>query len=165
MDVSTGSVMNRQQAPLRIRLYQSKKMAFYRHLLHAVLMAYATVAAVSYPLAMLVPIICLTVSWYLLFQRIRTEADEQSTLVWRPDGSWLIGQGPRQSRRYRALASCFTSHWLTILGFREGLLGRRYYLLLADNCDPGQHRRLRVRLKQPISQRGPKVDNYPVSGQ
>lgn len=156
--------MNREQAPLRIRLYQSKKLILYRHLLHAVLLAYSVAAAVSYPLEMVLPIAWLLLSWYLLYQEIQTQAGEQSTIVWRPDGSWLIERDNGATQHYPALHSCFSIHWLTILGFRKGPLNRRYCLLLADNCDPEQRRRLRVRLKLQISQQDSKVDNYSVSG-
>ncbi|WP_029132513.1 protein YgfX [Sedimenticola selenatireducens] len=157
--------MNREQAPLRIRLHQSKILILYRHLLHAVLIAYSVVAAVSYPLEMLLPIAWLVVSWYLLYQKIRYRAGEQSTIVWRPDGSWLIERENGATQYYPALHSCFSIHRLTILGFRKGYFSRRYYLLLVDNCDPEQHRRLRVHLKLRISQQDSRVDNYSVSGQ
>ncbi|WP_260293918.1 protein YgfX [Sedimenticola hydrogenitrophicus] len=157
--------MNREQAPLRIRLQQSRILILYRHLLHALLAGYCGVAAatISYPIAMLLPITWLALSWVLLLRNTRARAGAQTTIGWAPDGSWLIEEAGGTIRHYPLLHSCFNTHWLTILGFRRGLFGRRYYLLLADNCDPAQRRRLRVRLKQQVSRQLPAVDNYSVS--
>ncbi len=140
--------MNREQAPLRIHLYPSKSVFRYQHLLHGALMIHSVAAATVYPLAMLPPILWLTLSWGRLFRKTRGSAGRQATLVWKADGSWSIEPAEGESRDHPSLGSCFNLHWLTILGFHEGLFGRRYYLLLADNCDPGQRRRLRARLKQ-----------------
>lgn len=157
--------MNRDQTLLRIRLGQSKRLTIYQHLLHALLLTYSTVTAVSYPLEMLLPIGWLTISWFLLLHRTRIQAQAQTILIWRADGSWLVEEASGQPQHHRALASCFTSHRLTILGFRTGGLLRRYYLLLTDNCDPEQHRQLRVRLRQKVTQQDRGVGSCSVSGQ
>lgn len=156
--------MIREQAPLRVRLGESPTLNLYRHLLHAVLAASSLAAAIAHPLEMFLPIGCLTLSWYLLFRHRGTPTETQVTLLWRPDGSWLIERDGGGPRTYRTFSSCFSSPWLTILGFRRGLLSRRYYLILGDNCDPDQHRRLRVRLREPVTRTAPGVGNYPVSG-
>jgi hypothetical protein len=157
--------MNREQAPLRIRLQQSRILILYRYLLHALLVGYCGVAAATIPdpIAMLLPITWLALSWVLLLRNTRARAGAQTTIFWAADGGWLVEETSGTTRHYPLLHSCFNTHWLTILGFRSGLLGRRYYLLLADNCDPEQRRRLRVRLKQRVSRQLPEVDNYRVS--
>lgn len=159
--------MNRERAPLRIQLGQSEKLVFFQHLLHALVLCYCAAAAVAYPLEMLLPIGLAGISWYLLLRRVRAQAGQRTDLVWLPDGSWLIEQAGNAPQQHGQLTSRFTSHWLTILGFSNGLLSRQYFLLLSDNCDPGQHRRLRIRLKEPPAVTRPdlKADNYPVSRQ
>lgn len=155
--------MNREQSPLRIQLWQSETLIRFQHLLHAVVINYCLAAAVSYPLEMLLPIGWVTLSWLRLWRQARTLENTHTRLLWRPDGSWLVEQTGRAPQQYGVLSSCFTSHWLIILGFRTGLLSRQYFLLLSDNCDAGQHRRLRIRLREPATRPGLKADKYPVS--
>ncbi|WP_428610657.1 protein YgfX [Sedimenticola sp.] len=140
--------MNREQAPLRIKLYPSKRLILYQHLLHAALACYSLMVFVAYPLAILWPILVVIFSWVRLARVTRINRSTSSTIVWAPNGSWLVEHASGKVRHYPTLGSCFNLHWLTILGFREGWFRRRYYLLLGDNCDPQQYRRLRVRLKQ-----------------
>lgn len=158
--------MNREQTPLRVQLWQSRMLVYFQHLLHFLVLTYCAAAAISYPWEMLLPVGWIGVSWYTLWRRVKAQAGQHTSLLWQPDGSWLIEQAGRAPQQHSKLVSCFTSHWLTILGFHNGLLSRQYFLLMADNCDPDQHRRLRIRLKAPpFTRRDLKADNYPVSGQ
>lgn len=145
--------MNREQAPLRIKLHQSKTLNLYQHLLYGALTCYCvfTALATAQPV-LLLPVAWLTIAWIRWARQMQNQAAEQVTIVWAPDGSWLIEQATGERQHYPALKSCFNLHWLTILGFREGFLRQRYHLLLRDNCDPDLRRQLRVRLRQQVSQ-------------
>lgn len=156
--------MQREQAPLRIRLRQSRILLLYSHLLHAGLTVYCVMAllTVTYPLAMLPPIGGLAASWYLLARKACGRVRQSSIIVWTPEGNWMVEEAGA-TRHYPCLNNCFNTHWLTILGFRYGCLRRRYYLLLADNCDPEQRRRLRVRLNQQFSRPAREADSCPGS--
>jgi hypothetical protein len=152
--------MNREQAPLRIKLYQSRTLVLYQHLLYGALVCYCVFAALATAQpALLLPVVWLAIAWVRWGRGMRNQAEEPVTIVWAPDGSWLVEHATGEPRHYPALNSCFNLHWLTILGFREGLLRQRYHLLLSDNCDPDLRRRLRVRLRQQVNPQAAKADN------
>jgi len=71
-----------------------------------------------------------------------------SAVEWRQDGSWTLVD--KQQRRHSAklIEPSFVASWMTLLSFSaESIFARRHVILLKDNSDLDQVRRLRVRLR------------------
>lgn len=67
--------------------------------------------------------------------------------VWRPDGGWSLILASGYELEGRLLASTYVSPLLVVLRFRCGRLRTCSLVLLPDNLQPDQLRRLRTRLR------------------
>ncbi|MCW8881684.1 MAG: hypothetical protein OQK92_05155 [Sedimenticola sp.] len=142
--------MSKTRSPLRIHLRQSRRLIQYLHLLHALVLFYTLAITLKYP-AMLVAVLIVSASWLHFTLRSNRQSNSEQEVIWDSNGNWRIREGPGDYEQYVALSSCFNAYWLTILGFQRSRLKRRYSLILGDNCDPDQWRRLRTRLQQNIN--------------
>ena len=142
--------MSKTRPPLRIHLRQSRRLIQYQHLLHALILLYALAATLKYP-AMLAAVLIVSASWLRFTLRSNRQSNSEQEIIWDSNGCWRIREGQGDYEQYAALSSCFNAYWLTILGFQRSRLRRRYSLILGDNCDPEQWRRLRTRLQQNIN--------------
>ncbi len=69
-----------------------------------------------------------------------------SVIEWLGDGRWMLSEGDGLPREARLLDGGFVSTRLIILRFRLGRFHRRSVILLPDNSDADQLRKLRIRL-------------------
>ena len=153
---------SRQPELIRIELVRSRAVGIYLHLLHllSALYCFSLAPDMSYRL-----LLCAVVflSWMTLSRR-HLSCHQPILISWLPDGQWLCREQPGSAETRLRLVDCLVSHRLTILRFATGRLGRRSFLLLADNRDAEVHRRLRVRLKRESTRSPPQAGgSYPGS--
>jgi hypothetical protein len=142
--------MNKQRPSQRITLRQSKLLIRYQHLLHAVILFFCIAGTALNPITW-IAVTIIFISWAYFSFLSKQQALIEQEVIWDSTGEWHVREGKGDYQRYPVLCSCFNSHWLTILGFKQSMLKRYYVLLLPDNCDADAWRRLRVRLKQELS--------------
>lgn len=135
---------------LTLAITSSRWLALFVVATHLAAMAVAVAVAVTsdadLALLLLLPVAAgLYRSWRM---RVSLTAGSAIRLLeWQADGGWVVTDTAGRSLPGRLLKRSFVAPWLTILSFSLGGLTRRHVLLLPDNADPGQVRRLRVRLR------------------
>jgi len=135
--------MKRISPRISLQITPSFQLGCFIHLSH--LAAFATVPglAIEYPLFLLL-VIPILYSWARTWRRQRGFR----RLEWNGEGEWrwrLFDMGG-QIHHMRLLGNSRVWSGLMILNFRLRKGGRQTLILLADNTDAQQRRRLRVRL-------------------
>ncbi len=72
-----------------------------------------------------------------------------AAIEWQPDQGWLLLERSDSAYPVELLDGNFVSTWMIILRFRRGRFSRRHLILLADNTDVNELRRLRIHLRHP----------------
>ncbi|MES9900107.1 MAG: protein YgfX [Sedimenticola sp.] len=142
--------MNRTSyPPLRVQISPSPNLARYIHTLHGAVFLFCLFLALPIGLIAVSLLVVIT-SWIVTTRRHIMSVGEKriTTVEWHCEGGWsLLESGGNQAQPVELLAGSFVSTWMIILGFRMGSFRRRHIILLADNTDADELRRLRIRLR------------------
>lgn len=141
--------MQRSFPPLRIHLSPSPWLARYIHALHGALLLFCLFLPLPWPWRLLAAC-AVVIGWRFAWQRHVAGVGESGfeAIEWQSDGDWWLQEGSGCSHPVTLLAGSFVSNWMVVLRFRLGRFRHRQLILLADNTDADQLRRLRVRLRQ-----------------
>ncbi len=140
--------MKKPTQKLIVDIRPSRRLALFISLTHFAALLVIARLGIQYPvlLLLLVPVLVSGIRSWRVHGLLRGDRAVRR-VEWGPDGEWTLF-GPDGDRRSALLQSNgIVLPWITLLNFSLGGLRRRHLILLKDNCDPNQVRRLRVRLK------------------
>ncbi len=126
----------------------SRTLGWFLCSIHLIALTVVVYYSLRLPICLLL-ILPLYLSWIRSWSnQVLLSADEAVVSVeWGSNGAWALIE--RQGRRTEAqlMERSFAAPWLTLLSFSCQTGVRRYVILLSDNSDTDQVRRLRVRLR------------------
>jgi len=76
-----------------------------------------------------------------------TDRSAVARVEWGRDDAWTLLERQGRQTSARLMERNFVAPWMTLLSFSGRIGFRRHVILLGDNCDADQLRRLRVRLR------------------
>ncbi|MEJ1356113.1 MAG: protein YgfX [Candidatus Sedimenticola sp. (ex Thyasira tokunagai)] len=140
--------MHHSYSPLRVEILPSPTLVMFIHSLHGAVFIFCLFLPL--PIGVIgVSLLMVITSWVVAARRYIVCVGDAgiTTVEWQCDSGWSLLEGDSQAQQVELLEGTFVSTWMIILRFRLGRFRERYLILLSDNTDADEVRRLRIRLR------------------
>ena len=136
-------------APLQLELHASKILFTVLLFLHTLAIVALMILPFSIWLRLLLSVVIALIGMYLIAVHAMRSADKSiNKIVWDANDGWLISSRIAENSKMILLGDSFIHPLLTVLRFKQQKKNfATNVVLLKDNIDENEFRRLRVRLK------------------
>ena len=148
-------------APLQLEIRRSKSLLYFLCLLHVIAIGVIFFLVMSIEIILLLTLFILYSAYYSITRYALLSApDAVVTVIWDHNDKWKIRTRRSREQVVKLMWDSFTHPNLTVLNFkRQGQFFSQSVILLADNVNKEDFRRLRVRLKTTNHQQAQSVDS------